>query len=164
MSEVNLGFNAAVYRLTSGTRATWGSADSSGIHGGAAPGSLSEITNICDELTLNGSSTEVDTSSRASDWKLTAQGLHDGSIEFTMIDDADDTDLAAIKAAHFSRSSIALAILNKEKTVVGADGLWADFIVSSFERKEGLDNKLMWTVTVKPTRSAVAPEWVVVSA
>ena len=161
---VSLGFDAALYRLTTGTRATWGAADSSGIHGGAAPANLSEITNVTGDCTLNADSTDVDTSTRASDWKLAAQGMHEGSYEFTMIDDSTDADLAAIKAAHFLRKSIAIAILDDEKTVIGADGLWADFAVIGFTRGEPLNDKLTIKVTIKPTRSAVAPEWVKITS
>lgn len=159
-----LGFNAALYHLSTGTRATWGAADSSNIHGGAAPGSLTEITNINGELTLKADSTDVEVNTRASDWKLAAQGLHDGSVEFTMIDEPTDADLIMIRNAHFARSSIALAVLDGDKSAIGVNGLWADFAVIGYERGEPLDDKLTVKVTVKPTRSGVAPEWVKVTS
>lgn len=151
-----LGMLAKVYRLTSGVRAAWPSS--------GAPANLVEIGNVKD-LTLNLETGEADVTTRQnSGWKATIATLKEGSIEFEMLWDPSDGGFAAMKDAYFNNSSIALVILDGSKDVVGSEGLWADFSVTNLTREEPLSEAISAKVTVKPTYSAVPPQWVTVAA
>lgn len=161
--STKFGFDCKLYRATDGVRVSWGAASSDGISSGPAPGNLVEVENVKD-ATAELTDTEGDVSTRASKWKLIAQGLTDGSVSFQMIHDPDDADWIAFRNAKFGRYPIALAMLDGDKATVGSQGLWADFAVTGFKEGQPLDGVSMTDVTVKPTRSSVPPEWAVVSA
>lgn len=150
-----LGLDCKLYYLSTGTRTTWGSP-------AAAPENLTEIDNVQD-LTLNLEHGEADLSTRESSWRQTGLALKDGSVEFTMLWDTSDAAFTAIKDAWLNKTNIALAILDGSKATVGTQGLWADFVVTSFGREEPLEEGVTVPVTVKPARSTVAPEWVTVA-
>jgi hypothetical protein len=151
---VRQGFNAKLYRLTSGTRAAWPAS--------GAPSNLSEIGNVRD-LSVRSTTSELDATTRASaGFKVTVPGLNDAAIEFEMVWDTDDTHFTALKDAYEDRTSVAIAALDKDKATSGAKGLWADFAVVTFEKQEPLDDVQKVSVVLKPTYSAVAPEWVTV--
>lgn len=153
--SAKLGMNCKLYRQTTGTRAAWPGS-------GAAP-NLEEVTNVKD-LTLNLEKGEADVTTRANDgWRATLGTLKEGSIEFEMVWDTDDAGFAALKDAWMNGTSIALAILDGESDVAGTQGLWADCSVISFSRSEPLEEAATASVTVKPTYSAVAAEWVTVA-
>lgn len=150
-----LGLDAKIYRLTTGSRAAWPATE--------APANLSEITNVRD-VTVNMTKAEADATTRGSGgWKQTVATLKDASIEFEMVWDTADTHFTAIQESFTSQNSpIALAILDGVSTTADTQGLWADFMVTGFEKTEPLEGVQMVKVTVKPTYSAVAPEWVTV--
>lgn len=155
MAEV-LGYQAKLYRQTTGTRATWPDA-------GAAP-NLSEITNVRD-LTLNLEAGEADVTTRGNNgWRAVTPTLFDASVEWEMVWDTADEHFAAVQAAFFGRNTIALAIMSGSASAEETQGLWADFKIFSFSRSEALEEALAVSVTAKPTYSAVAPEWVDVTA
>lgn len=159
-----LGMNAKLYRLTTGTRASWASADSNGISIAAAPSNLDEIPNVTD-LALELNTDEADVTTRGnSGWKATLATLRDASIQFQMVWDLSDADFVAIRRAFLNGTSIALAALSGSKTTVGSDGLWADLMVTSFTKTENLAEAQKVDVTLKPTYSSVAPQWVQVSS
>jgi len=151
MAEV-LGLDAKLYYLTTGTREAWP------VSG--PPDNLTEIDNVKD-LTLSLESEEADTTTRAaSGWKTTATTLLDASLEFEMQWDTSDAAFTALQTAFFAKTSIALAVLDASKDEAGSQGLWADWKVSNFSRAEPLTDTLKVSVTLKPARSDVAPEWV----
>lgn len=158
-----LGLAAKLYRLSTGTRATWGTANVDGIHEGAAPASLDEVGNVRD-LTLNLDKGEADVTTRGNNgWRARLATLKDGGMEFQMVYDETDVDVAAFLGSWLNNTPIALAALSGASDVVGTQGLWADFDVFRFEKGEELENAQMVTVGVRPTYSAVAPEWVEVT-
>lgn len=151
---VKLGMQAKLYRQTSGTRAAWPGT-------GSAP-NLEVIGNVKD-VTLSLETGEADVTTRAnSGWRASIGTLKEGSVEFEMVWDTDDEGFAALQAAYFGNTSIALAILDGESDVTGVQGLWADFSVINFSREEPLEDAIKAKVTVKPTYSAVSAEWVTV--
>jgi hypothetical protein len=159
-----LGLSAKLYRLTTGTRATWGAADANLLHAGPAPANLEEIGNVRD-LTITLDKGEADVTTRANlGWRANKATLKDGGIEWQMVYDETDTDVLALLKSWIGGTSIALAALSGASTVVGVTGLWADFEVFKFEKGEELENAQMVSVGVKPTYSLVAPEWVKVTA
>lgn len=151
-----LGLNAKLYYLSTGTRATWNSP-------GPAPANLSELSDVKD-VTLNLETGEADVTTRGGDgWRQTAATLKDGSIEFEMVWDPGDAGFTAILTAFLSNSDFAMVALDGAKDAVGSQGLWADFQITNFTRAEPLEEALMISVTAKPARSSVSPEWVVVA-
>ncbi|MCA9251278.1 MAG: hypothetical protein KDA54_09090 [Phycisphaerales bacterium] len=161
---IKLGMNGKMYYLGTGTRASWGTADSDGIHGGAAPASLVELGNVRD-VTLNLEEGEADVTTRANNgWRATEPTLKEGSVEFEMAYDPADTGFAKILGGWLNRIVIPMAILDGDESEVGTMGLWADFKVISFSKGEPLEEGQMVSVTVKPAYSTVAPEWVKVTS
>lgn len=158
-----LGMNGKMYYLSTGERATWGPPDTDGIHEGPAPANLTEMGNVRD-VTLNLEEGEADVTTRANDgWRATEPTLKEGSIEFEMVYDPADAGFTKILSAWLNRTAIALAVLDAAQDVVGTMGLWADFKVLSFSKSEPLEEGQTVSVTVKPTYSTVAPEWVKVT-
>lgn len=153
--SAKLGMQAKLYRLSSGVRAAWPAS--------GAPANLVEIGNVKD-LTLNLETGEADITTRQNGgWKATIATLKEGSIEFESVWDTSDGGFAALKDAFLNNTSIALAILDGSKDVVGSEGLWADFSVTNLTREEPLAEAILAKVTLKPTYSAVPPAWVVVA-
>lgn len=160
---VKLGLKAKMY-LGTNPRATWGTADGSGIHSGAAPTGLAEMGNVKD-LTLNLNKAEADASVRSSNgWKTILAGLKEGSLEFEMLWDTADTSFQSFFASWLNDTVVAVAALDGDKATVGSQGLWADFLVTGFVKKEPLNEPQSVAITIKPAYSAVSPEWVKVSA
>lgn len=158
------GMDAKAYYLSTGTRATWGTADSAGVHQGSAPANLVELTNIKD-LSLNLDQGEYDSTTRGNaGWRATEPTLKDGSVEFEMEYDATDAGFTAILSAWLNRTAIAMAILDGNKATATVMGLWADFKVTGFSKVEALEEGQKVSVTLKPTYSTVAPEWVRVTS
>lgn len=155
-----LGLNAKAYRLTTGTRATWGAADANGINGGAAPANLDPMDQVKD-VTINIESGDADVSTRGNNgWKANLQTLNDASVEISMVYDPADADYIALLGAFLKKTSIALALLDADKATSGTQGLWADFMVTSIKKGEPLEEAQMVDITVKPALSSVAPQWV----
>jgi len=153
-----LGLDAKLYYLTTGTRATWPAS--------GAPMNLDEIGNVRD-VTLSVSTSEADVTTRGNNgWKAVVAALKDASIDFEMVWDDADTAFTAIKDAFMATppTPIAFAVLDQSKDTVGAQGLWADCIVSKFDKSEPLEDAQKVAVTIRPTFSAVAPEWAEVGA
>ena len=162
MSLIN-GIDCKMYRLTSGTRASWGTLDAaSECNTGSAPASLSEVDNVKD-VSLKIDPVESDVTTRRNrKWKATAIVMLDAGIEFEMPLDHDDANYQAFRTAALKRTTIAMAILDGDKATAGSEGLWADWSIV-FNRDEALEETGMVSFTLKPGYSSVAPEWVQVS-
>jgi hypothetical protein len=164
--SAKLGLAAILYRLLSGSRASWGTLDtSSGVTEAASPpANLDEVPNVRD-LSINLEKSEADVTTRGNNgWRARLGALKDGGIEFGMVYDSSDSDFAAIMTAWLKNTSIAFAILDGDKSAEGTEGFWADFQVLNISKTENLEEAQMCTVTIKPTYSSVAPEWVRITA
>jgi hypothetical protein len=161
MSTVSVGLQGKAYILTSGTRASWGSATGN-LYSGAAPGSLAELNCIAD-ATLNADVGEADVSARASLSKLTALSLEEVSVDFKIPWNAADANFVLLRNARVNRTNVAVACLDGPDTASGSFGFWADWVVTKFVREEPLTGTMVANVTLKPTPSAVPPQWVVVA-
>ena len=151
-----LGVDAKLYRLSTGTRTAW--------PGSGAHSDLDEVPNVRD-LTLNISASEADVTTRGNGgWKATVSAIKDAELSFEMVWDPDDTDFVAMRDAFLNNTVIALAVLDQASTTTGAQGIWADFRVTGFNKTENLEDAQRVSVTIKPGYSAVAPEWVTVAA
>jgi len=116
-------------------------------HGAAGSTATSELTNVKD-VTLNLETGEADVTTRGNQgWRATVGTLKEGSVEFEMVWDSDDTGFTAIKNAYFNNTPIALAILDHEN----GEGLDADFSITNFSRNEPLEEAVTVSVTIKPS-------------
>jgi hypothetical protein len=124
----------------------------------AAP-TWSEIGNAKD-VTLNLETGEADVTTRGNaGWRATMATLKEGTIEFEMVWDNEDDSFAAFQQAYFSNTPIEVAAMDGDVTESGSSGLHADFSVTNFSRNEPLEEAVTASVTIKPTYSANAPEW-----
>ena len=124
-----------------------------GVAGASATNLMPNVTDV----TINLEKGEADVTTRGnSGWRATVGTLKDGSVEFEMIWDTAEDGFNAIKDAYFNDTAIALAFLDG----VAGEGLDADFTVTNFTRTEPLEEAVKAAVTVKPTYSNRAPEWV----
>lgn len=122
-----------------------------------------EITNIRD-LTLNLEAGEADVTTRGNNgWRATVATLKDGSLEFEMVWDSEDSDFTAIRDAFLNKSAIELAVMDGDVATSGSQGLRASFMVTSFSRNEPLEEAITVSVTLKPTYSANPPDWMTVA-
>ncbi len=104
-----------------------------------------EMGNVRD-VTLTLEAGEADVTTRANQgWRATAPTLRECTCEFEMVWDPDDAGFAAIKTAFLSAGLIALKILDKASGQ-GPDG---DFAITSFSRKEALEEAITVSVTAK---------------
>ena len=119
----------------------------------------SEIGNAKD-VTLNLETGEADVTTRGNaGWRATMATLKEGSIEFEMVWDTADDSFAAFQQAYFNNTSIEVAAMDGDVATSGSSGLHAEFSVTNFSRNEPLEEAVTASVTIKPTYSANAPEW-----
>ena len=102
-------------------------------------GAWTALGNVRD-VTLNLETGEADVTTRAN----------------KMVWDTADAGFKAIKDAFFGNTAISLQILDG----AAGQGLQADFSITNFSRKEGLEEALTVSVTAKVTYSATAPSWI----
>lgn len=119
-----------------------------------------EVTNVKD-LTLNLEKGEADVTTRANGgWRATVGTLKDASIEFQMVWDANDAGFAAIQQAFFSNTPIEFAVMDGDISDPSSEGLVATCDIFNFTRNETLEEAIMVDVTLKPTYSGSAPQWI----
>ena len=124
-----------------------------GVAGSIAANLMPNVTDV----TINLSTDEADATTRGNNgWKATVGTLKEGSIDFTMIWDTDESGFTAIKNAWLDSEAVALAFLDEEN----GEGLDADFSITNFTRNEPLKEVVTVSVTAKPTYSTRSPEWV----
>ena len=141
---IKLGMNGKLYRNT-------------GTYGVPV---WTEITNVKD-LTLNLEKGEADVTTRANEgWRANQPTLKEASIEFDMVWDTDDDGFSAIQDAFFNDTTVEVAVMDGDITDGTTEGLRATVGVSTFSRGEPLEEAMTVSVTLKPTYSAHAPEWI----
>ena len=114
-------------------------------HGVAGSTASTEMPNVRD-VTLTMEAGTADVTTRANfGWRATAPTLRECTCEFEMIWDANDAGFTAIKNAFLASGLIALKILDK----VGGQGPDGDFAITSFSRKEALEEAIIVSVTAK---------------
>ncbi|MEX0655882.1 MAG: phage tail tube protein [Phycisphaeraceae bacterium] len=110
-----------------------------------------EQSNVKD-LTLNLETGEADATTRGNNgWRATLATLKEGSIEFEMVWDTQDSGFTAIKDAWLNSSEIALAAMDGDISASGNQGLASNFTVTNFSRNEPLEEAITVNVTVKPS-------------
>ena len=76
-----------------------------------------------------------------------------------MVWDTADPDFTAIKDAFLNDTTLDMAVMDGDINNAGHQGLRADFSVINFSRQEQLEEAMKVSVTIKPTFSANAPQW-----
>jgi len=121
-----------------------------------------EIPNIRD-VTVNGERGEADVTTRGGNgWRQRVGVLLDGTVEFQMVWDSEDTDLVAIQTAWLNGTLIDMAFMDGDISTTGSQGLRAEMVVLNFSRSEELENALMLDVSVAPGFSSNPPDWMIV--
>jgi len=121
-----------------------------------------EVTNIRD-LTLGNEKGETDVTTRQnSGYEAVVGTLKRANVEFSMVWNTGDDDFTAIKDSYFNGTGIDVMVLDGSKDVSGTQGLRATMEVMTFNRNENLTDALTVDVTMKPTYSDHAPEWVTI--
>ncbi len=124
---------------------------------GAQLASLTEVSNVKD-VTLNLGAGEADVTTRANGgWKGTAASLKECAVEFEMPAKVGDTGLAAVRDAYLAGSQIRLAVLTGDRETAGSEGPMGEFSIVGFNRKEPLEEGVMYEVSAKLT---VFDQWV----
>lgn len=158
---VSNGFNGKLYRLSTGSRTSWGD-EVDGVNVGSAPASLVEVKNVKD-ITIDHEDDDADATTRGNrGYKATIGGLRGLSVEVPMEHDSTDTHYLAFLKAYATRTTIALAFLDGDKGTDGIHGTWADWSVLKMSKGEALAETQMTTWSLKPGYSAVPPELVAV--
>lgn len=154
-----LGLNAKVYRQTTGTRVSAGSA-TAGVVTAAAPASLDEVTCV-QNVTWSIQLGSADVSTRGQNgWGADLATLKRGEFNIECVYDPADADMIAMMGAFLTGAQMAFYIASGGSTTSGTQGLWADFQVFTAAKTENLEEGQMITFTLKPTGlSDVAPEW-----
>lgn len=138
--SVVLGLNAKLFRGTAGASAVGGT----------------EMKNVKD-VTLNIESGEADVTTRkAQGWRMSVATLKEASVEFEMNYDTSDSDYTALANAFFAGTPLAFFISDGSGT-----GLDADCSIINFNISQPLEEAMTVSVTLKPTDSSRAPQWVV---
>jgi hypothetical protein len=159
-----LGMDGKAYLLTSGSRASWGTADGDGFNSGAAPSNLTVMPNLQD-VSLPITKGEADVTTRGNNgWRAVLGTIKDVSIDLNIVYDATDTTQIALIKAFIGNTSVAIALLDGDKATVGSRGLWADFQVIGMDKQEALEEGQKLVITIKPTLTSVAPQLVKVTA
>lgn len=125
---VNYGLDAKLYR------------------GAAGSAAATEVKNVRD-LNYDSEWTEEDISTRGSPFELSGATMMKVAINWEMIANDADVDLAAIRDAHEAKTVLAFKILDK----ASGKGIDADFLVFKCARKQGLKGVILYDVSIKPT-------------
>lgn len=127
----------------------------------------SEVGN-CRDLTLTLEKNEADVTIRSNNgWRAMVSVLKDATVEFEMIWDTSDPNFTLIQqaflATSFPANSVNVAVMDGDIHTTGSQGLRSIMIVSSFSRKEPLEDALKVDVKLRPAYFPPKPtEWMIV--
>lgn len=126
-----------------------GSAALTAVYTGTGGPTWTEIGNVQEAPTLNGSKEQAESNTRDNNgWKKRFPGLKDGTYTFTMEARDNDTSLDKLIDAWNDDTEISMAIMDKDITVVGAKGLVSNFYVFDFTRNEPINGPINYEFTV----------------
>lgn len=124
-------------------------------------GGIGTAVDIVKNVTLNLEKAEADVTTRGNNgWRANVGTLKDGSINAQIQWDTDNAAFTALMTAWLENSVIGVAVLD-EAYVSGSagTGLVANCSVINFTRNEELEDAIVADVVIKPTYSAVKPDW-----
>jgi len=108
------------------------------------------VTN-CRDLTLTGSASKNDASTRLSRVKTYAAGQIDLGFNFQMVYDPADTDLTAIRTAFYAQTALDLMDLDGLAATSGSLGVRAVCQIFSMEKGEPIDGIATYDIEAAPT-------------
>jgi predicted secreted protein len=114
------------------------------------------LVSNCRDLTLNLEKNDADVTTRgANGWRQRVAVLKDASVEFEMVWNTADPNFQMIQAAFlaitFPQNTLNVAVMDGPITGHGQEGLKGSMMVSSFTRKEPLEDALKVDVKFIPT-------------
>lgn len=122
----------------------------------------SEVTKAREvTLTLERKDTDVTTRGNAG-WRATQGTLKEATIEFEVVWEGGtpgDANVAAFRDAFLNGTNVDVAALDGPVATPGSQGLRAECQVTTFTRKEPLEDAVTVSVTLKPALTANAPTW-----
>jgi hypothetical protein len=74
-----------------------------------------------------------------------------------MVYDTSDAGLLLIQKSFFTNANLPLAVLDGAKATTGTRGIWADFMVTKFEKSENLAEAQMVSGLAQAGYSSVGP-------
>lgn len=92
-------------------------------------------------------------------WKSEVQTLRTANVEFELLYDTTDTQVAALLAAFLSNGVIGVRALTLPSADANAEGLVADMMVSTFSVSQSLTEAQTVSVTLVIAPSDTAPTW-----
>lgn len=140
MAKVKLGRNHRLYRNT-------------GTYGSPVWTLITYVRDVTVPLTK----TEIDTSSRASEFLLLAGGLIAAGVTFEILDRDSDATLGVLIDAFLASTAIEFLVLNGPVATVGSTGLRMTCEVFDVSGSEPLDGAATKSVTIKPTEADNPP-------
>jgi hypothetical protein len=106
---------------------------------------------------------EVDLTCRADAFDTAGIARMAATIEGEMNLDPADAHYVAMETAYMAKNPIGIACMSGGIAVQGSRGLWADCLITKFDRDESADGAQTIKLTLKPTRSATAAAWHIVA-
>ncbi len=123
-------------------------------HGAAGANPADEISKV-KEVSISLSSGVAESNTRASAWKQKMAALREGSVEMTLEWDGMSADQAALQTAFLAGTTKSYKFLDADSGY----GIYGDFVISSFERSEPLEDAMELSITLDltGTPTEVAP-------
>jgi len=124
-------------------------------YGTAGAKATTEVTTVTD-VTFNLSAKEADVTNRSGNgWALTITSLFEGSVEFDLFVDPEDTVYSTLLAAFLARTVKSFFFDIGDGSGVDFDGC-----ITQFNFSQAMSEGQKVSVVVKPTASTRAPAWV----
>jgi len=117
------------------------------LYRGVAGATASTLMSNVRKVKLSREKAKADISRRGSRWKLTRTTTIAASVEFEMLADDADADLAAIRAAWEGNTPLAFKVVDKEN----GHGVDADWEITKFDRNEDEEKEEVYSVSIEPT-------------
>lgn len=122
---------------------------------GDAGTTANQLVEKVKDLSLSLETGESDATTRATKgWRASVATLKSATLEFGLQYDTEDDDYKAFSEAFLNNTPIALFV--SDGNGVGLD---ADFSVMTFNITQNLEEVMSVSVTLKPTASSRAPQW-----
>lgn len=113
------------------------------------------------DASLNLESETADTTIRGNNgWRSEVQTLRTASVEFQLLYDTTDAEVAALRTAYLTNGVIGVRALTLPSTDTDSEGLVADMMVTNFRLGQSLTEAQTVDVTLRIAPSDTAPDWV----
>ena len=124
------------------------------LYGPAGAQGSSEAKNVKDvTLSLEAGSADI-TTRAANGWRVKKATLKEGSLEFGMNYDPEESLCTTVISNFLGGSAMAFFVTDGQGT-----GLDADFTLTNCSIEQPLEEAVSVSITAKPTASSRAPEW-----